>query len=252
MPSPLPYIMKQLMDIAGIILAGGKNSRMGMPKAFLEINGTRLIDKILAIYRTIFSEIIIVTNDPLAYTEFTDVVIVTDIYKGKGALGGIYSGLFYASHQYSFVAACDMPFLNKNFIIYLISQAQQYDIIVPVLDDISYSKAESARCDDSNDEAKRMISSGSAKVEETIDKVYPPKPARFQPLHAIYSKNCLIPIKRLINADKLKITGFYKESRLLQISGEKIKQHNQDGRLFLNINTPEDLKQQQNNSLPNI
>ena len=186
-------------DMTGIILAGGKNSRMGINKAFLEIDGTRLIDNILAIYQKIFSEIIIVTNDPLSYTEFPETLIVTDIYKDKGALGGIYTGLFYATHDYSFVAACDMPFLNEDFIIYLTGQAGKHDIIVPELFE------------------------------------------GFQPLHAIYSRNCLSHIKKLLSADKLKIAGFYKEVRLLSISEEKIKSFNKDGRLFLNINTPKDL-----------
>jgi molybdenum cofactor guanylyltransferase len=187
-------------DMTGIILAGGKNSRMGTNKAFLEIDGTRLIDNILAVYQTIFSEIIIVTNDPLSYTEFSGAVIVTDIFKQKGALGGIYTGLFYGTSDYSFVAACDMPFLNGDFILYLTGQAGKHDIIVP------------------------QLSEG------------------FQPLHAIYSKNCLSHIKKLLSANKLKIDGFYKEVRLLSIPEEKIKPFNKDGLLFHNINTPEDLK----------
>jgi molybdopterin-guanine dinucleotide biosynthesis protein A len=190
-------------DMTGIILAGGKNSRMGTNKAFLEIDGTRLIDNILAVYQKIFSEIIIVANDPLSYTEFPETLIVTDIYKDKRALGGIYTGLFYATHDYSFVAACDMPFLNEDFIIYLTGQAGKHDIIVP------------------------KLSEG------------------FQPLHAIYSRNCLPHIKKLLIADKLKIAGFYKEVRLLRIPEEKIKPFNKDGRLFLNVNTPEDLKTHQ-------
>jgi molybdopterin-guanine dinucleotide biosynthesis protein A len=190
--------MKKTMT--GIILAGGKNSRMGTKKSFLPIDGIRLIDKIFNIYQEIFPEIIIVTNDPLAYTDFFAATIVTDIYKEKGALGGIYTGLFFASHNYSFVAACDMPFLNKDFIIYLTEQVDKYDIVVPQLSD------------------------------------------GFQPLHAIYSRNCLTAIKKLLSADKLKITGFYKEMRLLSISEEKIKPFNKDGQLFLNINTPADLE----------
>ena len=188
------------MNISGIILAGGKNSRMGTNKAFLKINGVRLIDNVLGIYREIFDEIIIVTNDPLAYIEFTDAIIVTDIYQEKGALGGIYTGLFYASQKYSFAVACDMPSLDKDFILYMTEQTGKHDIIVP-------ENAEG-----------------------------------FQPLHAVYSRNCLPTVKRLLMADKLKITGFYKEMRLLKITEEKIKPFNQDGRLFLNINTPEDLK----------
>jgi molybdenum cofactor guanylyltransferase len=187
-------------NMTGIILAGGKNSRMGTKKAFLTIDGVRLIDKILAVYQDVFAEIIIVTNDPLAYTEFFATTVVTDIYKEKGALGGIYTGLFFASHDYSFVAACDIPFLSKDFIIYLTEQVDKYDIVVPQLSD------------------------------------------GFQPLHAVYSQNCLSPIKRLLIADKLKFTGFYKEMRLLSIPEEKIRPFNEDGRLFLNINTPKDLK----------
>jgi molybdopterin-guanine dinucleotide biosynthesis protein A len=187
------------MNITGIILAGGKNSRMGKPKAFLEVNGSRLIDTILNTYRKIFSEIIIVTNDPLDYLEFPDTVIATDIYKGKGALGGIYTGLHFASNDYSFVAACDMPFLNSGFISSMIALAVKHDIIVP----------------------------GQA--------------CGYQPLHAIYSKNCLTAVKKLITADKLKIIGFYNELRLLKIPEEKIKPFDPTGRMFQNINTPEDL-----------
>ncbi|MFA5321031.1 MAG: molybdenum cofactor guanylyltransferase [Smithella sp.] len=187
-------------NITGIILAGGMNSRMGVNKAFMEIDGTRLIDKILALYRQIFSEIIIVTNDPLSYTEQTDAIIVTDIYKGKGPLGGIYTGLFYAKNDYAFISACDMPSLNKDFILYMIEQAGKHDIIVPEL------------------------------------------PAGFQALHAIYSRRCIPAIKKMIFSDKLKIAGFFKEMRLLKITEEKIKPFDKDGRLFLNINTPEEFE----------
>jgi molybdenum cofactor guanylyltransferase len=188
-----------MKDTTGIILAGGKNSRMGVNKAFLEIDKTRLIENTLNIYNQIFSEIIIVTNDPLAYIEFSDATIVTDIYKGKGPLGGIYTGLFYAKNHYSFVSACDMPFLNKDFILFMLEQTGKYDVIVPDL------------------------------------------PEGFQALHAIYSRNCLFPIKRMIDADELKIKDLYKKVRLLSITEEKIKPFEKNGRFFLNINTPQDL-----------
>lgn len=195
-------------DLTGIILSGGKNSRMGTNKAFLKIDGNRLIDKILNIYKNIFTEIIIVTNDPLSYVEFSDTIIVTDIYKGKGPLGGIYTGLFYSNNEYAFISACDMPSLNKDFILYMTEQqTSKFDIIVPQL------------------------------------------PAGFQPLHAVYSRRCLPSIKKLILSDKLKIDSFFKEMRLLKITEEKIKPFDKDGRLFLNINTPEDFKKEQNKNL---
>lgn len=193
-------------SITGIILAGGKNSRMGVNKAFLEINGNRLIDKVFGVFQELFSEIIIVTNDPLSYKEFSSSIIVTDIYKNKGALGGIYSGLFFASNQYSFVTACDMPFLNKDFILYLCDLAGKHDIIVP------------------------KSSEG------------------FQPLYAVYSKNCLSTIKKNLQADKLKITGFYKGLRVLTVTDKIIYSFNEKGELFLNINTPKELEKIRFNS----
>jgi len=173
---------------------------MGENKAFLEIDGERLINKTLAIFRQIFSEIIIVTNDPLSYLEFADAAIVTDIYKEKGPLGGIYTGLFYSRSDHAFVCPCDMPFLNKDFIAYLLAQTGKYDVIVP----------------------------------DTAE--------GYQPLHAVYSRNCLPSIKRLLLMDKLKITGFYRDMRVLAISEEQTRPFNEDGRLFHNLNTPEDIE----------
>ena len=187
------------MDITGIILAGGKNSRMGVNKAFLPIDGIRLIEKTLNIYRQIFNEIIIVTNDPLDYIEFADAAIVTDIYKDKDPAGAIFTGLFYAINSYAFVSACDMPYLNKDFILYMIDQRGRYDIIVPEL------------------------------------------PEGFQTLHAIYSRNCLLGVKRMIDTmNEFKITGFSKEVRILPITEEKIKSFDKDGRLFVNLKTAKD------------
>lgn len=186
------------VSMTGVLLAGGQNTRMGVNKAFLKVDGERLIDKTLNIYRPIFAEIIIVTNDPLSYIEFTDAAIVTDIYKGKGPLGGIYTGLFYAKYQHAFACSCDMPFLNEMFIAYMIGQSGKHDVIVPEL------------------------------------------PEGYQPLHAIYSRNCLPSIRRLILMDKLKITGFYRDMSVLTISEKEIQPFNPGGQLFYNLNTPED------------
>ncbi|MDD4357112.1 MAG: molybdenum cofactor guanylyltransferase [Smithellaceae bacterium] len=192
--------------MTGIILAGGKNSRMGVNKAFLEINGVRMIDKTMDIYRRLFSEILIVTNDPLPYLEFTHAAIVTDIYKGKGPLGGIYTGLFYSKNPYAFVSACDMPYLNKDFIEYLAGLSGKHDVIVPALAE------------------------------------------RYQPLHAVYSHNCVPSIKRLLMLDKLKITGFYRDMRVLAVSEEQISPFDKDGMLFQNLNTPQDVDKAQKNT----
>ena len=172
---------------------------MGTNKAFLKIESERLIDRIARIFREIFPEVILVTNSPLAYLD-QDVEIVTDIFKDKGALGGIYTGLFYASYEHAFVSACDMPFLNRHFIEYMVEHSGSYDIVVP-------------------------------------------HPADgLQPLHAIYAKTCLFPIKKLITMGKLKITGFYRGLKILMIPHDIIKSFDPEGKMFFNVNTREDIE----------
>ena len=185
--------------MTGVILSGGKNRRMGENKAFLAINGERLIDRTVRLFRSIFKEVIIVTTDPTDYLD-QPAVIVTDILPDKGALGGIYTGLFFAREEHVFVAACDMPFLNLTFLEYMTRQSSGYDIVIPAPTD------------------------------------------GLQPLHAVYARRCLPVIRRLLDQNRLKVTGFYPSHRLLKISPEIIHSFDPEGRMFLNVNTPEDLR----------
>lgn len=125
---------KTKVDVSGVILAGGKSSRMGRNKALLEVGGKRIIESAVALFKSIFKEVILVTNSPSEYADL-DVRIVTDIFPGKGSLGGIYTGLSHSSHDYSFVASCDMPFLKREMIEFLISKKEDFDVIVPRLRD---------------------------------------------------------------------------------------------------------------------
>ena len=62
------------------------------------------------------------------------VKVVIDKYPNCGPLGGIYSGLSKAINQWSFVSACDMPFLNPNLINDMAELREGYDIIAPIID----------------------------------------------------------------------------------------------------------------------
>jgi molybdopterin-guanine dinucleotide biosynthesis protein A len=123
-----------LVKTTGIILAGGKNLRMGQNKAFLKVHGQRIIDRTKSIFVDLFDEVLLVTNSPLDYLDL-DLRIVTDLYQERGALGGAFTGLFHATHPYAFVAACDMPFLNKALISHLISLSPGFDIVIPKTED---------------------------------------------------------------------------------------------------------------------
>lgn len=117
-------------EVTGIILAGGKSSRMGTDKALIEFRGKKMIRRTLDVFKGLFREIIIVTNRPLDYLD-QGARIVTDIFPGKGPIGGIHTGLFFSSSEHAFVAACDLPFFNTEFIASLVSRIGNYDIVVP-------------------------------------------------------------------------------------------------------------------------
>jgi molybdopterin-guanine dinucleotide biosynthesis protein A len=193
--------------LTGVILAGGKSTRIGINKAFLKINGQRIIDRTIDIFRDVFDDIILVTfddiilvtNNPIEYLHL-DLKIVTDLIPNKGALGGIYTGLFYASSQHIFVTACDMPFINKGFIEYAISKIDNFDVVVPRSDD------------------------------------------GLQPLHAIYSKRCRNHIEASMQSNRLKIKSFFPKVRVKEISSEEIHYFDPQQSLFFNINHLDDLE----------
>jgi molybdopterin-guanine dinucleotide biosynthesis protein A len=115
--------------MTGVILAGGESTRMGKNKALIEINGKRIIDRTVSLFREVFDDVLLVTNTPLDYIELK-VRIVTDLVSGKGSLGGIYTGLFFSSSPKAFFVGCDMPFLDRRVIQYFLSLAQTADIVV--------------------------------------------------------------------------------------------------------------------------
>lgn len=118
--------------MTGIILAGGKSSRMGFNKAFIDIGGKPIIHRTVRLLKELFDEIIIVANNPAEYEEL-NVPVVADMIKGAGSLGGIYTGLFHSVSEYNFVAACDMPFLDREAISRAIKLCEPWDATVPFI-----------------------------------------------------------------------------------------------------------------------
>lgn len=116
----------------GVILSGGLNKRFdGENKAFINVGGRRIIDRLLDVFSDLFDEIILVTNHPELFLQW-DLTIVTDIIDLRSSLTGIHTGLFYSNNPYAFFSACDTPFLKKELVEILVKQIEQkIDIIMP-------------------------------------------------------------------------------------------------------------------------
>ena len=132
--------------ITGVILAGGKSSRMGQNKALMLLGGKRLVDRVVEVMRSVFDDLLMVTNTPDVYADL-GVPMMRDVWPEKGSLGGVYSAIYHVATPYCLVVACDMPFLRTAVLRYLITQMADYDVVVPdVLGELQtlhaiYSKA---------------------------------------------------------------------------------------------------------------
>ncbi len=117
------------LPMTGIILCGGRSKRMGRQKAFLPFAGKTLIEHMHDLMSEIFSELILVSNNPAEY-EHLSANVVRDIIPNRGPLVGILSGLLVSNYQSAFVVPCDMPFIDKGLLRSMCAQPNHADMLV--------------------------------------------------------------------------------------------------------------------------
>ncbi len=118
------------MQATGIIMAGGRSSRMGRNKALLPIGGKTVIERIVMELSKIVSNMVIVTNTFEDY-QFLGLPMVQDQWKGMGPLAGIHAGLSASSTEKNLVVACDMPFISSQLGGILLTLLDDYQVAVP-------------------------------------------------------------------------------------------------------------------------
>ncbi len=118
--------------MTGIILAGGKNRRIGKNKALLKIGEKQIIKLIVEKLKIVFDNVLVVTNSSFDY-QFLGIRVVQDIVSKRGPLGGIYTGLLISQSEYNFICGCDMPFLNVDLLRFMSSEIDDSDAIIPVV-----------------------------------------------------------------------------------------------------------------------
>ena len=184
-----------------IVLAGGKSRRLGRYKALETLGGQSLIERVIDRLSPLGTEIIVVTaREDQAFPPDLKVKRVSDVYPGKGALVGIYSGLKAASNFYSLVVACDMPFLNVALLRYLMGLSSGFDAVIPKLE------------------------------------------GKLEPLHAVYSKDCLGPIEDMLGEDRLKVTDLPGRLKARYVENEEVETFDPEHLSFFNINSESDLE----------
>lgn len=132
--SPLPD-RSQKSSCCAVILSGGLNSRMaGQNKAFLEVGGHSILNRLLSRLKPIFEELLLVTREPQAYAHIP-VKVVEDLYEDRSSLTGIHAGLVHARADFAFVVPCDTPFLQPAVIRLLLNALEpELDVVVPLVE----------------------------------------------------------------------------------------------------------------------
>lgn len=199
----------------GVILAGGASTRFGAPKALATVGGRRIVDRVRDALEGAVPEVVVSANDPGLFADLGLPMRLDDV-PGLGALGGIHTALRWAAESGlsgALVVACDMPWVSA-----------------PLL---------------------RMIAERAASTR--ADAVVPESGGRrgMEPLCAWYSIRCLPNIERMIadgerRVHRLLIGGV--DAEIIPLT--EVRRVGDPDRLFLNVNTVDDLRLAEERSAP--
>jgi molybdenum cofactor guanylyltransferase len=193
--------MHHLPGRSVVVQAGGMSKRMGHDKALAPFLGKPLVQRVIDRLAPLADELVVVTNRPDEY-RFLGLPLFEDIYPGRGALGGLYTALKVSSRNMVAVAACDMPFVNRELL------------------DVQFGLLE----------------------KEKADAVIPRTVQGMEPFHSVYRMDTCLPVVDSALAEGLwRVDSWLKDVRVRYLSPLEIQVHDPDGLAFWNVNTPDDL-----------
>lgn len=116
--------------ITGIVLAGGKSSRMGSDKSNMVLNGKTFIEYSIEALKPLCEKVVISSNNNIY--DYTECEVWHDELPDGSPMIGIYSCLKRSSNEYNIILSCDMPLINTLLLDYLVSNSKDCDITVPI------------------------------------------------------------------------------------------------------------------------
>jgi molybdenum cofactor guanylyltransferase len=122
-----------VIRVAGIVLCGGKSTRMGSPKALLPFGSENMLQRVVRLLGSVVTPIVVVSarDQPVpmlpGYAR-----IARDAQEGRGPLEGLRTGLtaLPASAEAAYVTSCDAPLLVPGFVRVMIDLLGDHDIVV--------------------------------------------------------------------------------------------------------------------------
>ncbi len=170
---------------------------MGRDKSLLELAGVPMLLRTTRLVESVTGAPVVVGNS--SYRGL-DLCMVPDDWPGAGPLGGIATALRVSRAPWNLVVACDLPYLTREWLEYLIARAR----------------------------------------ESQGDAVLPMNARGAEPLCAIYHKRCEGAIRDALESGVRKVTEGLRTLLVEMIGPLEWKPFDSQGLLFKNMNAPED------------
>jgi molybdenum cofactor guanylyltransferase len=212
-----------MADFAGVVLAGGRSSRMGTPKAALEWHGSTLLRRTVSVVaRATDGPVVVVRAVGQVLPDLpAGIQVVDDPRDGKGPLQGIAAGLaaLAGRAETAFISSTDMPFLHPAFIrrvLRVLADDPALDVALPVA------------------------------------RGYP------QPLAAAYRIRLTETAERLVKEDRLRPAFLFDECAVARVNDSALRQNpvlaalDPDLDSVLNVNTLDDYQQARSRPAPDV
>jgi molybdopterin-guanine dinucleotide biosynthesis protein A len=198
--------------VRGYVLAGGGSSRFGRDKALVEFGGNPLLMQIVDLAQAWADPVNVIAAAEKYRHLDSHLEMVEDRWPGEGPLGGIITALQHTAAadptcRWNLILSCDMPFLSRAWLEYLISRAL------------------AARSD------TQIILPHSAHGPE--------------PLCACYRTDAADALKTVFDSGIRKVTAALKPLATEVLDESAWKRFDSAGRLFWNMNTPADFLEAQ-------
>ncbi len=189
------------MRPASIILCGGKERRFGSNKAMARVGGVTVMERILTVVEPISSRVIVVTSPE----------------KANIAVGGR-----------AVVVTDAYPGKGPLGGIYTGLANVETDLAIAVACDMPFLNA--------------ALLTHMVELAEGFDAVIPRLAGTMlEPLHAVYARSCLAPMKERVEAGQLSIAPLLRQLRVRYLERDEYLPLDPRMISFFNINYPEDL-----------
>jgi molybdenum cofactor guanylyltransferase len=131
-------------NCGGIVLCGGRSSRMGLPKATLPFGPELMLQRVTRLLAEVVAPIVVVAAPGQQLPRLPPhIAIARDRREGRGPLEGLAAGLasLVGRADAAYVTSCDVPLLQPDFVRRVIQELGSHDVAVPMIDGYHHTLA---------------------------------------------------------------------------------------------------------------